>query len=191
MQAGPQLVKLSQVRVAGKNVRSEFNKEELDELAASIRENGILQPLVCRQTKNGLEVVAGERRLRAAKIAGLKEVPIVVREIHDDDLIHIRLIENLQRADLPIEDQFQALSTLRGKGVGVQKISKITGVNTTKINRILGLEDILREFVKLGRRHHIRLLRETTLLMRGFAELESFIVEKPRQTSCNRAKTNK
>lgn len=142
MEAGPQLVKLTQLRMAGKNVRSEFNKDELDELAASIRENGILQPLVCRKTKSGFEVVAGERRLRAAKMIGLKEVPIVVREISDDDLIHIRLIENLQRAELPIEDQFQALSTLQSRGLGVQKISKMTGVNTTKINRILGLRDL-------------------------------------------------
>ncbi|MFQ5738094.1 MAG: ParB/RepB/Spo0J family partition protein [Acidobacteriota bacterium] len=142
MQAGTEFVKVSQVRIAGKNVRSRFNKEDLEELAASIKENGILQPLVCRRTKNGLEVVAGERRLRAAKMVGLTEVPVVVREIRDDDLIHIRLIENLQRTDLPIEDQFQALSSLRQRGLGVQKISKITGLSTTKINRILGLEDL-------------------------------------------------
>ncbi len=142
METIAQVVKAAHIRVTGKNVRSGFGKEELDELAASIKERGILQPLVCRQTKNGLELIAGERRLRAAKIAGLKEVPVIIREANDAEVIYDRLIENLQREDLPIEDQFQALSTLRGKGLKVQKISKMTGLSTTKIDRILGLEDL-------------------------------------------------
>lgn len=142
MEAEVQVVKLASIRVTDKNVRSEFDKEQLAELAASIKERGILQPLLCRKTKNGLELVAGERRLRAAKIAGLKEVPVNVREADDDEVIYDRLIENLQRVDLPMEDQFQALSALRAQGLGVQKISKITGVPTTKIERILGLENL-------------------------------------------------
>lgn len=143
MEIAVQLVKLTHIRVAAKNVRSGFDKQQLNELAASIKERGILQPLVCRQTKNGLELIAGERRLRAARIAGLKEVPVIVREADDDEVIYDRLIENLQREDLSPHDQFHALKALRKRGFTVAKISKMTGLSTTKIDRVLVLESLI------------------------------------------------
>jgi ParB family chromosome partitioning protein len=84
--------------------RRVFEAESLSELAQSIRANGIIQPLVVRRVDGRLQLVAGERRLRAAKLAGLERVPVIVQEIADERLLEITLIENLQREDLnPIE----------------------------------------------------------------------------------------
>lgn len=85
--------------------RRSFDEAKIDELAASVREKGIIQPLVVRRNGNGYDLIAGERRLRAAVKAGLKEVPVVVREVSDNEALQLALIENLQREDLnPIEE---------------------------------------------------------------------------------------
>ena len=85
--------------------RRAFDHEKLAELAQSIRANGIIQPLIVRKHGDRFQLVAGERRLRASKLAGLTEVPVVVQEISDDHLLEITLIENIQREDLnPIEE---------------------------------------------------------------------------------------
>src|SRR5690349_11495421 len=84
--------------------RRVFEEDRLQELAQSIKANGIIQPLVVRRQGGRMQLVAGERRLRAAKLAGVESVPVVVQEIPDDRLLEITLIENLQREDLnPIE----------------------------------------------------------------------------------------
>src|SRR5207244_13157710 len=84
--------------------RKLFQNERLEELAQSIRANGIIQPLVVRKAGDRYQLVAGERRWRAARIAGIQEVPIVIREIPDERLLEMTLIENIQREDLnPIE----------------------------------------------------------------------------------------
>ena len=81
-----------------------FDQGKLDELAQSIRENGIIQPLILRRRDNQYELVAGERRLRAAKLAGLTTVPAIIQEFAPERLLEIALIENIQREDLnPIE----------------------------------------------------------------------------------------
>lgn len=84
--------------------RHEFNEEQLSELAHSIREYGVIQPLVVSRTHDGYQLIAGERRLRASKMAGLKKVPVVLREAGDHERLAVALIENVQRVDLnPIE----------------------------------------------------------------------------------------
>jgi ParB family chromosome partitioning protein len=85
--------------------RRQFAETELEELAESIREQGILQPLMVRKAESGFELIAGERRLRAARRAGLSQVPVVVRPVSDDQLLEMSLVENIQRADLnPMEE---------------------------------------------------------------------------------------
>jgi len=85
--------------------RRQFAETELEELAESIRGQGILQPLMVRKTDSGFELIAGERRLRAARRAGLSQVPVVVRPVSDDQMLEMSLVENIQRADLnPIEE---------------------------------------------------------------------------------------
>ena len=85
--------------------RRQFPETELEELAGSIREQGVLQPLMVRKSDSGFELIAGERRLRAARRAGLTQVPVVVKTVSDDQLLEMSLVENIQRADLnPIEE---------------------------------------------------------------------------------------
>ena len=85
--------------------RAEFDAEKLEELAESIKLHGVLQPVVVRRFGDGYQIIAGERRWRAAQMAGLKAIPAVVRELDDAGMIQVALIENLQREDLnPIEE---------------------------------------------------------------------------------------
>jgi ParB family chromosome partitioning protein len=85
--------------------RSHFDREELDQLSRSIRSQGIIQPLIVRKEETGYELIAGERRLRAAKLAGLNKVPVVIKAVSDAELLEMSLVENIQRANLnPIEE---------------------------------------------------------------------------------------
>ncbi|MBY0054286.1 ParB/RepB/Spo0J family partition protein [Brevibacillus agri] len=98
-------VSVSEIRPNPYQPRKEFEQSAIDELANSIREHGIIQPLIVRKSIKGYELVAGERRLRAAKLAGLKQVPVVVKAYTDQQLMEIALIENLQRENLnPLEE---------------------------------------------------------------------------------------
>ena len=92
--------------------RKVFDEKTLDELAASIKQFGIIQPIVVQKREDYYEIIAGERRWRAAKIAGLKEIPVIIKEYSDNEMLEISLIENIQREDLnPIEEAkaYQAL----------------------------------------------------------------------------------
>jgi len=96
---------ISQIRPNPYQPRRRFSEAELAELANSIREQGVLQPLLVRKAEQGYELIAGERRLRAAKQAGLAEVPVVARAVGDDKLLEISIVENIQRENLnPIEE---------------------------------------------------------------------------------------
>ena len=98
-------VELQRITANPLQPRRAFDEAKLEELAASIRDQGVIQPLIVRRNGDGYELIAGERRLRAAMKAGLKEVPVVVREASDNDSLQLALIENLQREDLnPIEE---------------------------------------------------------------------------------------
>lgn len=98
-------VSISEIRPNPYQPRKEFEQSAIDELALSIKEHGIIQPLIVRKSIKGYELVAGERRLRAAKAAGLKQVPVVVKAYTDQQLMEIALIENLQRENLnPLEE---------------------------------------------------------------------------------------
>ena len=123
-----------------KQPRSRFDDETLAELAASIREVGILQPIVVRRTGAGYEVVAGERRLRAAKLAGLATVPVVLRDSEDADLLREALIENIHREDLnPIElgDAFRQL--LDDLGLKQEELADRVGVSRSHIANTIRL----------------------------------------------------
>jgi ParB family transcriptional regulator, chromosome partitioning protein len=123
-----------------KQPRSRFDDETLKELAASIREVGILQPIVVRRTGQGYEVVTGERRLRAAKLAGLVTVPVVLRDSDDSDLLREALIENIHREDLnPIElgEAFRQL--LDELGLKQEELADRVGVSRSHIANTIRL----------------------------------------------------
>lgn len=98
-------VKITKVEPNREQPRKNFNEDALQELADSIKEHGILQPILVKDRKDHYEIIAGERRWRAAKLAGLKEVPVIIRDLSDQEIVEIALIENIQREDLnPIEE---------------------------------------------------------------------------------------
>ncbi len=127
-----------------------FDQEELTELAESIRDNGVIQPLiVSRMTKKKYELIAGERRLRASKMAGLKTVPVIVREISsDDELLEFALIENIQRTDLNPLEEAEAYRKLIDKfGLTQEEAAKKVGKNRSTVTNALRLLQ-LPEYVK-------------------------------------------
>ena len=102
---GTLMVKLSKVEPNREQPRKNFDEDSLQELAESLKQCGMLQPILVQNRGDYYEIIAGERRWRAAKIAGLKEVPVIVRELTDQEIVEISLIENIQREDLnPIEE---------------------------------------------------------------------------------------
>ena len=98
--AEPSQLPITKIEINPMQPRAVFEPDRLEDLAQSIRANGIIQPLVVRKVQGHYQLVAGERRLRAATIAGLTDVPVVVQEIPDERLLEITLIENIQREDL-------------------------------------------------------------------------------------------
>lgn len=103
--SGEIMVRINEVEPNRDQPRKDFDEDALMELADSIRQFGILQPLLVQKKKNYYEIIAGERRWRAAKLAGIKEVPIIVKDYTDQEIVEISLIENIQRENLnPIEE---------------------------------------------------------------------------------------
>ncbi len=123
--------------------RRDFPREAMDELAASIREKGIIQPLIVRenQAKSGsYEIVAGERRWRAAQIAQLHEVPVVVREVTDSELLELAIIENIQRADLnPVEEAMGYRQLMDRFGHTQEKLAEALSKSRSYIANLLRL----------------------------------------------------
>ena len=120
--------------------RTNFQTEKLEELAASIRANGIIQPIIVRQRDNGYQIVAGERRWRAARLAGLQTVPVVVQEVSDPRLLEVALIENLQREDLNAIETAHAYDRLaREMGLSQEEIGQRTGKDRASIANTIRL----------------------------------------------------
>ena len=139
----PQMIAVDQIRPSREQVRSRFDAEPLGELAESIRLHGVLQPLLVRKLSDGYELIAGERRWRAARIAGLATVPAVVRsEAGNDQQLVLGLIENLQRTDLdPIEEARGLRRLIEEFGLTHEDVAQRLGrhrVSVTQTLRLLG-----------------------------------------------------
>ena len=123
--------------------RTHFNETLLNELADSIRENGVLQPLLVRKKGEGYEIIAGERRYQASKIAGLEELPVIVKEVDDQKMLELALIENLQRSDLnPIEEAKGYRQLIRASGMTQEALSKAVSKSRSSITNSLRLLDL-------------------------------------------------
>lgn len=138
--------------VAGRyQPRRRFDEAELAELTASIREHGVLQPIVVRRAlSGGHEIVAGERRWRAAAAAGLETVPAVIREIDDQSALAIALIENIQRADLGPVEEAQAMRRLIDEfALTHQRVGELVGRNRATVSNLLRLLEIEPEILRM------------------------------------------
>lgn len=138
--------------------RRRFTQDQLEELTASIREKGIIQPLIVRRKASGdaeYEIVAGERRWRAAQAAQLHEVPVILRDFDDTEVLEIAIIENIQRADLnPIEEAAGYRQLMEKFGHTQEKLSEALGKSRSHIAnllRLLNLPDEVRELLQEGK----------------------------------------
>jgi ParB family chromosome partitioning protein len=131
------------IRPNSRQPRRSFPEAGIKELAASIREVGILQPLVVRSTSDGFELIAGERRLRAAKEAGLDRVPVLIRQAGENESMELALIENLQREDLnPLETAAAYQALMEGFGLSKEQIANRLGKSRAAVTNTLRLAQL-------------------------------------------------
>lgn len=136
--------------------RTVFDEEKIRELSQSIQEQGVIQPLIVTPTKDGrYELIAGERRLRAARLAGIEEVPVVVKEVDDEGLLAISIIENIQREDLnPIEEARAFAELINQFSYTQEDVAKKLGKSRTAVAnslRLLNLPKVVQDDVSAGR----------------------------------------
>ncbi|MFN4232915.1 ParB/RepB/Spo0J family partition protein [Thermus sp.] len=139
---------LSAIRPNPHQPRRRFAQESLEELAASIREKGLLQPLLVRPKGEGYELVAGERRLRAAEMAGLKEVPVLIRDLTDQEAMEVALVENLQREDLTPLEEARGYQALLGLGLTQEEVAKRVGKARSTVANALRLLQLPQEVLE-------------------------------------------
>ena len=159
--------KIVQIKDIQKNPyqpRKEFSEEKIQELAQSIKENGLIQPIIVRKSPVlGYEILAGERRYRASIVAGLSEVPVIVKQLSDQDMMLHSIIENLQRENLNPIEEAKAYQSLIDKGFTHTEIAEKMGKSRpyiTNLVRLLGLPKHILTEVESGRlsQAHARLL---------------------------------
>ena len=123
--------------------RTHFNESQLEEISESIKANGVLQPLLVRKKGDHYEIIAGERRYQASKIAGLEKLPVIVKEVDDRKMLELALIENLQRSDLnPIEEAKGYQSLIKASGMTQEALSKAVSKSRSTITNSLRLLDL-------------------------------------------------
>lgn len=151
----PQMLKISQVEPNRNQPRKQFDKDALEDLAGSIKQYGIIQPIVVCKKNDYYEIIAGERRWRAAKIAGLKEIPVVIKEYSDKEIAEISLIENIQRENLnPIEEAVAYKKLIEDYDLTQEELSQRISKSRTLIAntmRLLKLEDSVQKLLADGK----------------------------------------
>lgn len=135
--------------------RIHFNETELRELSESIQEHGVLQPLLVRKHGNGYEIIAGERRYQASKLAGLEELPVIIKEVNDEEMLALALIENLQRSDLnPVEEAKGYRQLIDASGMTQEALSKAVSKSRSAITnslRLLDLPEVVQQMIFEGK----------------------------------------
>ncbi|MBM7662220.1 ParB family chromosome partitioning protein [Bacillus mesophilus] len=150
-----QEIKLKDIRPNPYQPRKHFQEEAIQELKESIIQHGILQPIIVRKSIKGYEIVVGERRYRAAKAAGLESIPVVVRELTEQEMMELALLENLQREDLtPIEEAQAYQSLIEQLDLTQEQLAKRLGKSRPHIAnhiRLLSLPETVRMFISEGK----------------------------------------
>lgn len=148
-------VDLNDIKPNSAQPRQHFDEEKLNELAASIKENGVIQPLIVRKSTKGYELVAGERRWRASRIAGLKKVPCIVRNFDEKQNAIVAIIENMQREDLDAIEEAAGLMAMTKKyGFTQEQVSTALGKSRAYIAnslRLLKLPETIQQYVSEGK----------------------------------------
>jgi len=171
---------IEQIRPNKNQPRKHFAADKLEELAASIREQGIIQPLVVTRKDGFYEIIAGERRWRASQKAGLREIPVVIREASEDTVMELALIENIQRQDLNAIEEAQAYRSLvEHFGISQEDVAKRVGKNRTTVTNALRLlklpdevqKDIVEERLTMGHARALLALESSDLIDKARHEI--------------------
>ena len=158
------MVKLDELRSNPYQPRKVFDEAALQELAASIKEHGVFQPIIVKKSIKGYEIIAGERRVKASRIAGLTEIPAIIRDFNDTQMMEIALLENLQRENLnAIEEATAYKKLLDTLNLTQEELAKRLGKSRSHITNMLGLltlpesikEEIIKNNISMG---HARVL---------------------------------
>ena len=159
--------------------RSIFRADQLEELAQSIRANGVIQPLIVRHRDDRYQLVAGERRWRAAKLANLTHVPVVIQDLADERLLEVTLIENIQREDLnPIEVATAFDRLVREMKLSHEEIGRRTGKDRTTVTNMLRLLKLPPDIQILVAEHRLSMGHARSILGLPTAELQRQVAEK-------------
>ena len=162
---GTAKIKISEIRPNPYQPRKEFDQNGLQELADSIKENGVFQPILVRKSLSGYELVAGERRLRASKLAGLKEIPVIVKDFGDKEMMEISLLENIQRKDLtPIEEANAYEQLIKKLNYTQEQLAKRIGKSRANVTNLLRLLTLPNEVQKLVNDNKLSYGQARTLL---------------------------
>ncbi len=176
-------VKINEVEPNSEQPRKVFDQERLEALSESIKEHGVVQPIIVRSEGSRYIIIAGERRWRASKLAGLKTIPVIVKDITSREVMEIALIENLQREDLnPIEEAEAYHKLIEEYGLTQEEVSKVVGKSRAAIAnsvRLLNLATEIKEMLSDGRltSGHARTLITVSDAMRQ-KEIARQIIEK-------------
>ena len=148
-------IPLEDLRVNPYQPRKTFDEESLKELADSIKEHGVIQPIIVKKSIKGYEIVAGERRYRASKLADKKTIPAIIREFTDDQMMEIAVLENLQRENLNAVEEAEAYLSLMNKlNLTQDEVSKRVGKSRSHITNLLGILSLpteVKDLVKEGK----------------------------------------
>lgn len=150
-ESGEQMMKISKIEPNRQQPRRNFEEDSLLELADSIKQFGVLQPLIVQKKKDYYEIIAGERRWRAAKIAGVKEVPVIIKEFSDQEVVEIALIENIQRENLnPIEEAMAFKKLLNEFHLKQDEVAERVSKSRTAVTnsmRLLKLDERVQQMI--------------------------------------------
>ena len=161
-------LKLSELRSNPYQPRKVFDEESLKELADSIRENGVFQPIIVRKSIKGYDIIAGERRVRASRMVGLETIPAIIRDFSDEQMMQIALLENLQRKDLNAIEEAEAYkSIIEALNITQEELAKKISKSRSHITNMLGLlrlpvsvqDLVLHDKISMG---HARVLSKLT-----------------------------
>ena len=149
-------IDIDEIRSNPYQPRKTFDIESLNELAKSISEYGIVQPIIVKKSVKGYELVAGERRTKAAKIAGLKKIPAIIKDFDDQEMMEIALVENIQREDLnPIDEATSISNIIKLRGYTQDEFANKFGKSRTYVTNILGLLKLPDEVKRLVEKRNI------------------------------------
>ena len=147
-------LKINDISPNSEQPRKRFNEDDLQELADSIKENGVIQPIIVSKRGSGYRIVAGERRWRASRLAGLKVIPAIVRDLTDQQTMEQALIENIQRQDLnPLEEAFAMDNLMKEHGLTQEALAKKLGKSRPAIAntlRLINIDESLQDFIRNG-----------------------------------------